>query len=140
MSLKLDDFIGIIVIILSAFLYFLTNDLPEQSAFFPKYLIILFGVLGVILFFQSFKNKREQSKESSFSMKNLKDPSKALGLLIVYVILINLIGFFIATTMFVVVFMVVFKEKSFKKVVLTAVLLDAFLYVLFVYQLNVPLP
>lgn len=140
MNKKLNVFIGIVIVLFSAFMYLLTGDMPKESALFPRGLIILFAILGILLSITSLKDKKDSSKDIKTIFASTKEALIGLGIITAYAVAINFVGFFIATTVFIVAFMIVYKQKSIRKIMITAVVLNLFIYLVFVYQLNVPLP
>ena len=135
---RINLFIGIISLISSLGILISSNNMPAQSAMFPKYLSIIFGILSICLIAMSSKMKSEDDgkTEKFFSVPMIK----GVILVLLYILLIQLMGFFIATSVFTIAFMVLYKEKSKKKMLATMIGINVFIYVLFVLQLNVPLP
>ena len=135
---KINMIIGIISFIFSVGILISSNSMPGQSAMFPKYLSIIFGILSICLILISLRISDEENNkvDKFFSIPMVKGAI----LVLVYILLIQLIGFFIATSIFTVIFMILYKEKSKKKILFTTLGINIFIYILFVLQLNVPLP
>ncbi|WMJ76883.1 MULTISPECIES: tripartite tricarboxylate transporter TctB family protein [unclassified Sedimentibacter] len=137
MKNRIDFFSGLAIIAFSILLFSMTGNLPAQSSLFPKALSVLFGVLGLMLVFNGRKINNSEEKNPSFGNKEMWI---GLGLIITYIVLMNVTGFFTATALFIIAFMLVNKVRSVIKIGVTVVALNIFIYFIFVAQLNVPLP
>ena len=105
-------------------------------AFYIKFLLIFLLVLIAIQFYRTIKEKEEQG---NFELKTLKTPAITVGILVIYILLLNLIGFLIASLIFVFVCMRVFHAKLLSSIVVT-VSVVFFTYGLFRYVFRVLLP
>jgi uncharacterized membrane protein len=135
---KTNTIIGIISLLLSVTILITAQDMPGQSSMFPKYLAIIFGVLAVVLVGINIKNNEENQKKLEKFFVPLM--AKGMSFILAYIILIEVIGFFVSTFIFTIGFMFMYKENSKKTMIVTALGINLFIYVLFVLQLNVPLP
>ena len=137
-----DIFIGIFIIIISAGILVMSKDLPADSAIFPRLVVGIMIFLSVLMIISSIRvGKHEDTNTESTEKKiDYKDILKAILLILTYIILITKLGFFTSTTLFIASFMICFGERSVKKILSAVVILNFFIYLIFVTQLNVPLP
>ncbi len=137
MKRPVDFFSGVMIVIFSMVLFGMTGRLPGESAMFPRILAGIMGFLGLLLCVSALKAHERQASIESF--RNM-DVWKGYLLITAYVIAMSSIGFFVSTAFFVIVFMYLNKERSVIRIGATALILNVFIYLVFVAQLNVPLP
>jgi hypothetical protein len=125
----------------------MTGDMPEGSAFFPKIILTIFAFFGVLVFIQGVRKSKVYNSENAkkmeeeiFSFLKIKTPMAALLIVLVYVALLKILGFFSATSLFIIAFMYFYQVRSIKKIILTLIGVNVFVYLLFVLQLNVAFP
>lgn len=139
-----DVIIGIFLIIFAVGIFVMSNPLPTQSATFPRIVAGIMIFLSALLIVSGTKKAKlyEESTgdESSANREVYKNVVKGAVLIFLYILLMPTLGFFAATSAFIASFMLVYKERSIKKILLTVITLDVFIYFIFVAQLNVPLP
>lgn len=139
-KLSHDVYIGILMIIFSVFMYLKTGDMPKGAATFPKLVLTTFAFFGFLIFLGGMKKtKNFNTKEQNINLFQ-KNPMSVLLIVVIYVSMINLLGFFTSTSLFIIALMLFFRERRIKTIVLTLLGVDLFIYLLFVVQLNVLLP
>jgi len=126
--------------------------MPAGAAQFPRIILMLFAGFGAFILFQGFKKTKKlnefgeknetdlQEIDEQLNFKKLQMPMAAFLIVIAYVIIMGFLGFFVGTSLFVVGFMLFYKIRSWKTIVLCTAGINLFIYFLFVIQLNVPLP
>ncbi|MCL7748842.1 tripartite tricarboxylate transporter TctB family protein [Halalkalibacter alkaliphilus] len=148
-TLHQDVFIGIGMLILSLFLYIKTFEFAGEAALYPRGLLLLLTIFGILIVYGGFKKTKQlkegedvqsEGEEEKLTFSTLKSPLTILLLVMIYAGLISLIGFFPSTILFVIVFLWYVGVKKWTVYVYTVVGLNLFIYVLFVLQLNVQLP
>ncbi|QOY38257.1 tripartite tricarboxylate transporter TctB family protein [Anaerobacillus isosaccharinicus] len=139
-----DVFIGVGILIFSIIFYLKTGTMPSGAATFPKVILTTFGLFGIGIALFGLKKSKYKNEgvidEDELDIPTIKLPMFSLSIVIGYVILMTLLGFFVSTSIFVIGFMIFYKIKSIIAISLTVVSLNLFIYLLFVYQLNVRLP
>ncbi len=136
-----DVYIGVVLIIIALIIIVMSNPLPSESAVFPRIVAGIMIFLSLILTFNGLKSSKSVKDESESTEKIfMKDVLKGAAIMILYLVLMPILGYFTATTLFIVLFMVAYNEKSVRKILTTVVILNVFIYMIFVAQLNVPLP
>jgi len=133
--------IYVFFIILAVLLYRSTATFPETSqnttAIYIKILAISLGVLGFVQVIITFFHE-------NLSLKNLiKSPKKFLTLvilLVLYVWMINVLGFNVSSVLFMVITMYVMGYRKHIKAILISILITFSVYLLFYKIFEIPLP
>ena len=140
---KYDKFLTIGLFILEAFYFFLIKQLPEKAARYPLFVLGLMVFLTLLLAINTFiikpKNAEEDKEEDQFKGNLYGQFFLIMALSAVYVILIDIIGFFVTTAIYLFVTMVALKS-SVKWSIVVSILFPIFLYLIFVSFLKVPVP
>ena len=144
-----DVFVSLVFIFISIFLYFKTFNLIEEAALFPRILLMLFALFGILILLSGIKKTKAlkegatiayEGDEAPLNQGVLKSPLMTLLIVAGYVLLMTIIGFFPSTILFMAVFLAYMKVKNWKIFVITIASLNLFIYLVFVLQLNVQLP
>ena len=139
---KYDKFLTIGLFILEAFYFILIKQLPPKAARYPYFVLGLMVFLTLLLAINTFliKPKNTEDKEEDQFKGNLYGQFfLIMALSAVYVILIDIIGFFVTTAIYLFVTMVALKS-SVKWSIVVSILFPIFLYLIFVSFLKVPVP
>ena len=139
---KYDKFLTIGLFILEAFYFILIKQLPPKAARYPYFVLGLMVFLTLLLAINTFliKPKNTEDKEEDQFKGNLYGQFfLIMALSAVYVILIDIIGFFVTTAIYLFVTMVILKSNI-KWSIVVSILFPIFLYLVFVSFLKVPVP
>ena len=140
---KYDKFLTIGLFILEAFYFLLIKQLPAKAARYPYFVLGLMVFLTLLLAINTFiikpKNAEEDKEEDQFKGNLYGQFFLIMALSAVYVILIDIIGFFVTTAIYLFVTMVTLKS-SIKWSIVVSILFPVFLYLIFVSFLKVPVP
>ena len=139
---KYDKFLTIGLFILEAFYFLLIKQLPPKAARYPYFVLGLMVFLTLLLAINTFliKPKNTEDKEEDQFKGNLYGQFfLIMALSAVYVILIDIIGFFVTTAIYLFVTMIVLKSDI-KWNIVVSILFPIFLYLVFVSFLKVPVP
>ncbi|WP_336011863.1 tripartite tricarboxylate transporter TctB family protein [Fusobacterium polymorphum] len=140
---KYDKFLTIGLFILEAFYFLLIKQLPPKAARYPYFVLGLMVFLTLLLAINTFiikpKNAEEDKEEDQFKGNLYGQFFLIMALSAIYVILIDIIGFFITTAIYLFVTMVTLKS-SIKWSIVVSILFPVFLYLIFVSFLKVPVP
>ena len=139
---KYDKFLTIGLFILEAFYFLLIKQLPPKAARYPYFVLGLMVFLTLLLAINTFliKPKNTEDKEEDQFKGNLYGQFfLIMALSAVYVLLIDIIGFFVTTAIYLFVTMVTLKS-SIKWSIVVSILFPVFLYLIFVSFLKVPVP
>ena len=128
---------------MEAFYFFLIKQLPEKAARYPLFVLGLMVFLTLLLAINTFiikpKNSEEDKEEDQFKGNLYGQFFLIMALSAVYVILIDIIGFFVTTAIYLFVTMVTLKS-SIKWSIVVSILFPVFLYLIFVSFSKVPVP
>ena len=139
---KYDKFLTIGLFILEAFYFLLIKQLPPKAARYPYFVLGLMVFLTLLLAINTFliKPKNTEDKEEDQFKGNLYGQFfLIMALSAVYVILIDIIGFFVTTAVYLFVTMLALKSNI-KWSIVVSILFPIFLYLIFVSFLKVPVP
>ena len=140
---KYDKFLTIGLFILEAFYFLLIKQLPPKAARYPYFVLGLMVFLTLLLAINTFlikpKNTEENKEEDQFKGNLYGQFFLVIALSAVYVILIDIIGFFVTTAIYLFVTMLALKSNI-KWSIVVSILFPIFLYLLFVSFLKVPVP
>ncbi|WP_314295559.1 tripartite tricarboxylate transporter TctB family protein [Fusobacterium periodonticum] len=132
--------------IISAFLYFITFnfevfEMDKYSlgpAFFPRFICIILFLIALILLIFSIKNKNFSKIKDKSS--NLKYSVVTIILFIIYIFLIERLGYLTSTIMFMISIIFLLKSKSLLINIIFSVVFSSVIYLLFSKGFNVSLP
>ena len=140
---KYDKFLTIGLFILEAFYFLLIKQLPPKAARYPYFVLGLMVFLTLLLAIHTFlikpKNTEENKEEDQFKGNLYGQFFLVIALSAVYVILIDIIGFFVTTAVYLFVTMLALKSNI-KWSIVVSILFPIFLYLIFVSFLKVPVP
>ena len=140
---KYDKFLTIGLFILEVFYFLLIKQLPPKAARYPYFVLGLMIFLTLLLAINTFlikpKNTEENKEEDQFKGNLYGQFFLVIALSAVYVILIDIIGFFVTTAVYLFVTMLALKSNI-KWSIIVSILFPIFLYLIFVSFLKVPVP
>lgn len=111
-------------------------DGGPQNGFFPARVGWIFLAASLFILFQSFR-----SENTVFvTWEQLKQVTRVLGPLVLFVVLIQPLGLYLASSIFILVFMGVVGTSRWWSIALTAVLVPVICFWVFELQFRVPLP
>jgi len=150
---KADRYIGIILIIFSAFMYTQTFKFPPAmlgtlgAGFFPKILFTLLGLAGLGLIIGSFIQNKKRPLEKTFSLRvALQRHSLVIlsfVLVFIYIVAMHFLGFLWATLGFMISLMWFLSPRKIKSLPLIIIIswgLTLFIYYSFLKLLQIFLP
>ena len=136
-TLNSNVVIGIVLLIIEALFYWLsTSFINPDAARWPQGILLVSAILSILLVLNGLKGKDVISAE----FKTLRGPILTLAMIIIYSVAMDLAGFFIATIIFCPLGMYLLGQKNWKVLIGVPLGLDAFVYVLFVMQLQLQMP
>jgi hypothetical protein len=142
-KLHLDVYIGLVLLAASGYFYFLAHGMPADPALFPKLILVILMALSCVICGTGVLETvraRHESRPVKQHFPALKGPATVFIALCVYAALIEVLGFFAASTAASAFFMVLFGLRSYVRILLVLVGINAFIYALFVWQLKITLP
>lgn len=138
---KYDKFLTIGLFVLEAFYFILIKQLPPKAARYPYFVLGLIVFLTALLAINTFivKPKNEEKEEKKSEGILYKQFFLVMGLSAIYIVLIDIIGFFVTTAIYLFVTMVGLKSNV-KWSIVVSIVFPIFLYLIFVSFLKVPVP
>ena len=132
-----DVITGVLLELAIVFFYYKSYSIrTEDSRIFPRGTLILMAIFAGIIIFNGLR-KTIAEEENTITLKGLAVPAQIFGFLVGYYFLFRLVGFFIATPIFM--FVVLYRlgyRKWIKNLIIIAVFLVV-VYFVFVKGLNV---
>lgn len=125
---------SIIFMFVSVLAFINSFTYPVESTIYVRFVLVVFFIVSAVLFFN--KGENQKPLKGMFSSKRIQ----ALALMICYVILVPIIGFFISTFIFAVAFMYMFNNKSIIKYIITSLVFVLIIYGVFDLLLNIWFP
>ncbi|MBS8263707.1 tripartite tricarboxylate transporter TctB family protein [Mesobacillus boroniphilus] len=145
---KKDLIVSIIVLAISALFYVNTKTLTSPADIFPKVVIFIFSLLGVILLLKVIFYKNYEDIDKSENAEAISNPKRrwiSITALILYTILIPIIGFYVTSAIFLTLISVYLRDEKqglfgYLKPLLLSCLVMVILYGTFNVFLRVPVP
>lgn len=135
-----DLCIGVLVTVIGVGAFILTNTMSPDAKLYTRVVTGLFAALGGILVVYTLIKRNVPSPMGEADFTKANAVMVMLLLIIAYVILINVLGFFVSSTLYMLASMVYMGARKAKGMVITVFFMLIFIYFLFVMQLKVPLP
>lgn len=138
--LKNKDIYAIIFIyIIVALFYHQSQGMKEDAGLFPSFLSILIFILNTLYLFNISRTeiKEVQKNKDEISFKKLYI---MIGLSIFYIGLLKVLGFTIASFIFLIISMKLLEVNNNKLVIISSLLIVIIIYICFAILLNVPMP
>lgn len=149
--MKSDVVIGTLLFVLSAVMFALTFQFPEQTValsptFFPRLVTAGMAALSCLLVFKALQQPRPANAAATISAAawvrqgHIQRIAAMVALGFVYTLVLDSLGFLIATGLFLAATVLLFMERRWTVVLAVAVLGSAALYGTFRLVFKVPLP
>lgn len=140
-----DIIVSLIVIAISVLFYLNTTLLTSPSDIFPKFVVLLFGSLGIVLLFSSIFSKKYKVKDDEKDIINHKRRWISILSLVAYIIIMPIVGFFVTSGIFVILLSLYIQNEKLSflvgmKSLIISSLTMVLLYMTFVVFLKVPIP
>ena len=141
-----DVYISILLLALSAYLWYLTTKMMPDAARFPRMALGVFIILMLWTLVSGIRksivatNDPEHKDVRLLKWEQNKMPFALFGITVLYAIGLNYLSFFIATAVFIPVVMLFFRCHNWKLIVGVTVGTLVFVYLMFVVFLKAALP
>lgn len=129
---KQDLTVALVVYAFLLFIFVETNALPEAVSMFPRIIIIAFALLNTIMVITAF----QKGSGEAVTLTEVKAPILYFIGIAGYVVLFRFLGYFPATAMMLVGFMLAFRVRPWWKIAIIVVGYTTALYVFFVVWLG----
>jgi hypothetical protein len=144
-----DVFAGLVLVAIAAVLYPLTYGFTGEAATWPRGILLLLAGFGILISMKGVRRagaEREgqetadEGEEETLTPSLLKTPMALLLVVVVYAALLEVIGFFPSTILFLASYLWYGGVRDWRVLGGVVIGLNVFVYLLFVVQLNVQLP
>lgn len=134
-----DLVIGLIAIAIGVFLLLNSLKFPDTTKQFTWFVLFVFIGLGLVLVITSLINAKKPGGQE-VDAKTFKNPLIMFLLVLLYVIMLDKIGFFVASVIFMPVTMLYMGYRKPLPIIFVTGGMLAFVWLLFVFELKVRLP
>lgn len=142
---KSNIFVSIIIILIGIATLIEVKSFPQGQnnvvgpGFFPGIIAAILIILGIILFIQSIRIKKDEDiKVNLFNSEN-KLAYIIMGITLIYLIAINYIGFLISSIIYLTTLITLYGEKNKLKSLVASSIISSAIYFVFNILLNVPI-
>lgn len=140
-NVHVNVWIGALLIVLSIVFFIMAGQFRNPSAAtWPKAVLIGIIILSSMLVVHGFKLTGEHTDPGIIPVSQLKGSMISLVCVIVYAVLMNYTGYFVASAVFLPLGMFALGQRNWKAILGVTVGLELFVYVLFVLQLQLRMP
>ena len=136
-----DLVIGLIVFLIGLYGIISAFGMPDGTKPYTLVVTIIFAFLGGLLAVRSIIYRKTPSSDCEVvHVAVMKNPMIAFVRIVAYALLMDTIGFFVSSALFMFIMMLWMGYKKYHVILLTIAGMLGFIYLLFVYQLHVALP
>lgn len=138
--------IGLLLFLIAAVYLFLSYQLPNypyapvDADVIPKGLGFLMILLSILLFFSRAVETEAEKAKRNIPKKELLVLLAVFGMIFVYILLFEIIGFIIMTMIFIFFSSWFLGYRAFKTNIIVSILFPIVMYTIFVYALGITLP
>ena len=134
-----DLVIGVIALAIGIVMFIETKSFPDITKVYCRIVLIILIVIGAAMILTSLINAKKPGPEE-VHVKEWINPLIIFAFVLVYVIMIDFIGFFVSSAIIMPVVMIFMGYKKPLPIILTTVGMLGFVYILFVTQLKLRMP
>ena len=144
-KLHVDIYAGLVMIAFAVWWMIEASGFPEVPRRFPMFVGIAFAFVAVLIIINGIRKTgaaRQSGEEQKavIEWSGFKYTLIGFGLIVAYALAINYIHFFPATIIFVPVLMLLLRVRKWYQIVLTDLILNGLIYLVFVVELQITLP
>lgn len=133
-----DVILGILLIVVSAAIFLTANTYPAGAALYPKGLAILIAILSISIVWTGIKKGVKEAGEP-VTLSLIKMPVIVYLFMVAYIAGFRILGFFVATPIFIFSVLSYLKGGSWKRCLATALIFTVICYIGFVVIMGVPI-
>ena len=137
-----DVFIGALLLLFSVGVLVLAEQMPGNTNQFPVFVACVLAAFSAMIVFSGIKKTKLAlaSGDVEKVFRNTGYPIIVYGVICGYIALIDFVGFFVSTILFVPVLMFVYANTDIRRIIGVIVGICLFVYCLFEWQLGIRLP
>lgn len=134
-----DVILGILLIVVSAAIFATASGYPSGAALYPKGLSVLIALLSASVVWTGLKKGQEPNGKESVTFELVKKPVIVYLMMAAYIAGFRILGFFVATPIFIFSLLFYLKGGTWKRCLLVAAIFTVLCYIGFVILMKVPL-
>ena len=139
--LPMDVYAGVFLALLGGVFYFLSLDLTDEAAVFPRIVLWAFILLSIGMTVEGCRKfKRTGEAKNPLAFEGIKIPLLMFVFITVYAVGMDLVGFCLASAAFIPGVALFYRNRKPLHILGATVCLIGFIYLLFVVQLKLVLP
>jgi hypothetical protein len=141
-----DTYLAIIIVLFSIAAYLATLSYPYQSAYFPRFILILLGALGCLLLVKAIKLKKSSASDEKgdqppfYQTHAFIKVSLMIIYSMVYLLVITWVGFFSTTIVAIPIMIWLLGVRKPSTIIFSTSIVVFFIYLIFRTFLKVPFP
>ncbi len=141
-----DVYISAVLLVFSAYVFYLTSKMKEQAARFPRIALTVFVILIIWVLLDGIRKSVRMTSGKDISDQRLliwaqnRMPYALFLITVLYAVLMKYIGFFVSTALFMPAVMLFFRNRNIKMIIGVTGGTLIFVYILFVQMLHAQLP
>jgi magnesium-transporting ATPase (P-type) len=138
-----DRMISLLLMLFCGLSYYLSFSFSGEARAYPHFMIFCIFFFSLVLFVSTFINSKKKEKEKENSSKSKIDISRLLNigiLTVAYIVLLNKIGFYSSTAIYLLCAMSLLGIKNIKLLLFTTGIFLLLLYSIFNVFLQLPKP
>ncbi len=144
-KLHIDVYAGLVMIAFAVWWMIEASKFPVVPQRFPMFVGVAFALIAVLIIISGIKKSKvaqssEEKPKAVIEWSGFKYTLLGFGLIVAYALAINFIHFFPATFIFVPVMMVLLRVRKWYQIILTDLILNGLIYLVFVVELQISLP
>ncbi len=144
-KLHIDIYAGLVMIAFAVWWMVEASKFPAVPRRFPMFVGVMFALVAILIIIGGIRKGKAarasgEKQKAVIEWAGFKYTLLGFGLIVVYALAINFIHFFPATLIFVPVMMLVLRVRKWYQIVLTDLILNGLIYLIFVVELKITLP
>ena len=144
-KLHIDVYAGIVMIAFAAWWILEASKFPVVPRRFPMFVGIAFALVAVLIIIGGIKKSKaswtaNEEPKAVIQWSGFKYTLIGFAGIVLYAVAINYIHFFPATLIFVPLMMLFLRVRKWYQIVLTDLILNGLIWLVFVYELKITLP
>lgn len=139
-QLHQDVYIGFVCLAICLLIFALNMNLHSDAAMMPRLLGGMLAILSILIIYHGLNKSRlpaEKQGSKALTVDALKIPLITWGLVILYYVLFNIVGYFVATAIMIVTLIRFMKRTSWPVIISIDAVYLLVMYFVFVRMLNV---
>lgn len=144
-NLHPDIYVGVFLDVICIYLYMLAGKFrTPAAAVWPQASLVIVALLSTLLIIRGARRTQQSitanNDAPALSLQELSGVAAGVASMILYAVLMNIVGFFISTAIFMPISMFLLGQRKWLIMIGVTVSMELFVWFLFVYQLKLRMP